>query len=99
MSDQQTCKTCAEVNRGPEPDATADGIRAQRFLLAVLQGDKDTTARLGIETRQCPDCMTRLMSVFMAMTVSSLVQITGSNENAIEHVKQNLAKDLGDDAE
>lgn len=92
---EQPCKTCAEVLRGPEPDATADSIRAQRFLLAVLQGDKDTTARLGIETNECPDCTARLMSLFMGMAVASLVQMNGSNEKAIEYVKQGLARDLG----
>lgn len=92
---EQSCQTCAEVFRGPEPDVTSDKITAQRLLLAVLRGDADATVAVAREVNECHGCQGRLLALFLAMSAGSTVLLTGSQEKAIESVQQGLSADLG----
>jgi hypothetical protein len=83
-----TCEPCALRDTGETGRADAlESIRAQRLILAMLNGAPDAVEAISAELRGCQDCTGRLAAHYLGTTMASLVHITGSVNAAIKAIE------------
>lgn len=88
------CEPCALRTAGRTADAESiEHIRAQRLLLAMLNGAADATSEIATELDGCRDCIGRLAALYLGMTAGCLVNMYGA-DGASKVIQQGLLEDL-----
>ena len=89
------CEPCALHAAGEAQHADRiEQIRAQRLLLAVLNGVDDVTELIAAELRTCQPCSGRLASIYLGLSIATVVHIHGSRDAAARAIEHTLAEDL-----
>ena len=93
-----TCELCALREAGDTDRAEAiEAIRAQRLVLAILNGAEDATDGIATEFGGCRDCIARLAAHYLGNYTAALTHIAGGDANAAaKWVEHGLAEDIDD---
>jgi hypothetical protein len=92
-----TCEPCALRDAGDTARAEAiEAIRAQRLILAFLNGADDHVGLIASELRDCHDCTGRLAAHYLGTTAQSLLHMTGSVDAAMNAIEHTLMEDIDD---
>jgi hypothetical protein len=96
MSDRsRQCEPCAlHANGDTDAASLLESIRAQRILLAILNGATDAAGEIANELSECRDCTARLAVLLAHMCVANLVYIRGGVEQAAAFLEESLLYDI-----
>jgi hypothetical protein len=91
MSGMTICEPCAMRDAGNTVAAeTLEAIRAQRTILAVLDGVGDAVGEVARELHGCYDCAEHLAALYLDMYAATLARAAGSAEAAARWMERGL---------
>ena len=95
VTEPTNCKPCLlrEADRPDEADKI-ESIRAQRILLALVNGAGDATLKIAQEVNYCKECTWRLSSILATMMAAQLAYFMGGTEAAAKFLEQSILEDM-----
>lgn len=93
-----TCEPCALREAGDTARAEAiEAIRAQRLVLAMLNGAEDATDGITTEFGGCLQCIARLAAHYLGAYATALTHMAGGDaDEAAKWIEHGLAEDIDD---